>query len=120
MLGWLTVVFSCQLAGETLVAATGMPLPGPVAGMVMMLVILAVRGKVPEELSTVSGALLSNLSLLFVPAGTGIITHLVLIRNDLLPVGLALVASTLGAVAVTGLLMQAMTAHTDKAAATDE
>lgn len=108
MLGWLTVIFSCQLAGETLVAATGMPLPGPVAGMVLMLVILGVRGHVPEDLSAVSGTLLANLSLLFVPAGTGIITHLALIRNDLLPVGLALVASTLGAVVVTGLLMQAL------------
>lgn len=108
MLGWLTVIFSCQLAGETLVAATGMPLPGPVAGMVIMLLILAVRGHVPDDLSAVSGTLLANLSLLFVPAGTGIVTHLALIGNDLVPVGLSLVASTLGAVVLTGLLMQAL------------
>jgi hypothetical protein len=60
----------------------------------------------------VSGALLSNLSLLFVPAGTGIMVHLSLLAGDGIAVSVALVVSTIATIAVTGLMMQALTAKT--------
>lgn len=110
MLNYLTLIFLCQLAGEALVAATGLPVPGPVLGMALLFAGLMARGAVPEELGTVSTALLSNLSLLFVPAGTGIMVHLSLLANDGVAVSVALVVSTMATIAVTGLLMQAMTA----------
>lgn len=106
MLNWLTVVFACQLAGEFIVAGTGLPLPGPVVGMVILFAGLMVRGSIPENLEPVAGALLSNLSLLFVPAGTGIMVHLALLKSDGVAVSVALVVSTLLTVAVTGLMMQ--------------
>lgn len=106
MLFWITVVFSCQLLGEALVTYFGLPVPGPVAGMVILLVGLFIKGDVPAQLGAVSGALLQNLSLLFVPAGTGIIVHLSLIEVDLLPIGATLLISTLAAIAITGLCLQ--------------
>lgn len=106
MLTWITIIFCCQLAGETLVAAVGLPLPGPVAGMIILFVILAIKKSVPDDLGTVSKGLLANLSLLFVPAGTGIIVHLPLLGRDAVPVSIALLVSTLATVAITGLLMQ--------------
>jgi putative effector of murein hydrolase LrgA (UPF0299 family) len=106
MLTWITIIFACQLAGETLVAVSGAPLPGPVAGMIILFIILAVKGKVPDNLGSVSGALLQNLSLLFVPAGVGIIVHLNLLGGDAVAVSVTLVVSTLATVAITGLLMQ--------------
>jgi holin-like protein len=78
--------------------------------MALLFAGLAVRGSIPKDLDTVSGALLSNLSLLFVPAGTGIMVHLSLLAGDGIAVSVALVVSTVATIAVTGLVMQALTA----------
>jgi putative effector of murein hydrolase LrgA (UPF0299 family) len=109
MINWLTVIFACQLAGEAITAASGIPLPGPVIGMVILFVGLMIKGSIPAGLEPVAGALLANLSLLFVPAGTGIMVHLALLKTDGLAVSVALLASTIVTVAVTGLLMQFLT-----------
>lgn len=109
MLNYLTLIFFCQLVGEAFVASTGLPVPGPVLGMVLLFAGLSIRGSIPKELDTVSGALLSNLSLLFVPAGTGIMVHLSLLAGDGIAVSVALLISTTATIAVTGLMMQALT-----------
>jgi len=105
MLFFLTLILACQLAGEAIVAATGVPLPGPVAGMALMFAGLMVVG-LPEELARVADALLGHLSLMFVPAGVGVMLHAPLIARDLLPISVALVTSTLTAIAVTALMMR--------------
>jgi holin-like protein len=101
MLGFLTLLLACQLAGEFLVLATGLPLPGPVVGMVLLFVGLFVRGGVPAGLQTVAGELLRHLSLLFVPAGVGVMLHLTLIAEEWAAISVALVASTVITVGVT-------------------
>ncbi len=105
MLEYLTLILSCQLAGEFLVSALDVPFPGPVAGMILLFVFLSVRGGVPEDLGNVAGALLNNLSLLFVPAGVGVMVHFELLGADALPISVALVVSTLLTIAVTALVM---------------
>ena len=106
MLKWITTIFCCQLAGETLVAASRVPVPGPVVGMVLLFGLLVWLKGVPDDLAPVAGGLLNHLSLLFVPAGTGIIVHLPLLAGDVVPVSVALVVSTLSTIVVTGLMMQ--------------
>ncbi len=105
MLIYLTLIFCCQLIGELLVTATGLPVPGPVVGMVLLFVGLLVHGALPKDLGAVADALITHLSLLFVPAGVGIMVHAQLIGDELLPISVALVASTLLTIAVTGGLM---------------
>jgi len=105
MLFHVTLIFVCQLAGEALVLATGLPVPGPVCGMVLMFLGLVIRGRLPEELAKVGDALLGNLSLLFVPAGVGVMLHAGLIMREWLPITVALVGSTLITIAVTALVM---------------
>lgn len=75
MIRALGILLFCQLAGELLVRLLGLPIPGPVAGMAMLLAAFVVRGGVPDDLRGVSKNLLLNLSLLFVPAGVGIMVH---------------------------------------------
>jgi len=108
MLEALTIILCCQLVGELIVVGTGLPLPGPVVGMALLFAGLLIRGKVPEHIGQVAGALMDNLSLLFVPAGVGVMTHLSLLENQWLPISLSLVVSTLLTVAVTGLAMAAL------------
>jgi holin-like protein len=108
MLGYLTLIFCCQLVGELIVAASGLPVPGPVIGMALLFSGLLVWGSLPLQIAAVADALLGNLSLLFVPAGVGVMLHLSLLSRDLLSISFALVVSTLLTIAVTGLLMKAL------------
>lgn len=106
MLNYLTLIFSCQLAGEFLISATGIPVPGPVVGMVLLFCFLLLRGSIPDDLAIVGDGLLNHLSLLFVPAGVGIILHFKLLGDDILAISLALIISTILTVVVTALLMR--------------
>ena len=105
MLTYLTLIFCCQLAGELAVTGLGLPLPGPVVGMALLFTGLLVRGAIPADLAKTADALLGNLSHCFVPAGVGVMLHAGLIGEDWLPISVALVASTLLAIAVTAQLM---------------
>jgi putative effector of murein hydrolase LrgA (UPF0299 family) len=108
MLFYLTVILGCQLAGEFLAAVTGLPVPGPVFGMAILFGGLLVTGGLPEGLAKVTDALLGNLSLLFVPAGVGVMLHAGLVGRDWLPISVALVASTLLTIAVSATVMSWM------------
>ena len=106
MLNAFTVILCCQLAGEMLVLWTGLPVPGPVAGMAMLFVGLMIRGAIPENIAFVGDGLLGNLSLMFVPAGVGVMLHAPLMAKDWVAISVALVASTLATIAVTALVMR--------------
>ena len=108
MLEYLTLILACQLAGELAVSAAGVPFPGPVAGMILLFGFLVIRGEIPEELGQVAGTLLNYLSLLFVPAGVGVMARFELLGSDALPLSVALVVSTVLTVAVTALVMRAL------------
>ncbi len=105
MVEWITVLILCQLAGEAAVALTHVPVPGPVCGMALLFGALVWNGRLPDDLGKTADALLSNLSLLFVPAGAGVMLHFKLLAGDWLPLGAALIVSTLLTIAVTALLM---------------
>lgn len=106
MLTLFILLLVCQLIGEILVVAAGLPLPGPVIGMLLLFIALLVRGGIPEGLEKMAGGLLSNLSLLFVPAGVGVMLHAELLGREVLPIALSLVLSTLITLIVTGWVMQ--------------
>lgn len=106
MLAYLTLILVCQLVGELVVGALALPVPGPVLGMLLLFIILIVIGKVPDGLDQTSGGLLKSMSLLFVPAGTGVMLHFKLLGEALVPLSLALIFSTLATIVVTARLMQ--------------
>lgn len=96
----ILLLLLCQLAGEVIARATGLPLPGPVLGAVFLFGFIAWRGGPGDDLRGLSDGLLRHLSLLFVPAGTGLIDHLGRLAQEWLAVGTALIASTLLTLAV--------------------
>ncbi len=106
MLNALTTLLVCQFIGEILSNAAGLPVPGPVIGLVLLLALLVRRGRVEREMKSTAQALLQNLSLLFVPAGVGVITQLDVLGANWLPIAVAIGVSTLLGLAVTGWLMQ--------------
>jgi holin-like protein len=108
LIGALATLLLCQLAGEVAARAFGLPVPGPVIGMVLLFAALFLRRREepPEALSVTADALLGNLGLLFVPAGVGVVLYLPLLARDWAPVSLAILAGTLAAVAATGRLAE--------------
>lgn len=105
MIGTIALILVFQLAGEVLVRLLALPVPGPVAGMLLLFVALAVRGSVPDEVSAFANGLLSHLALLFVPAGVGVIVHAERLSGIWPTILVALIVSTLLAVAVTALVL---------------
>ena len=111
MIGALAILLGLQLVGEVAVRWSGMPLPGPVVGMVLLFLALRWRQALPDALRATAETLLSHLSLLFVPAGVGIMQYGALLAEEWLAVAAALVLSTLITVAVTALGMKAVIRH---------
>jgi holin-like protein len=108
MLGAITLLLVYQLIGEVLVRVTGLPVPGPVVGMLLLFVTLVARGSAPVWLRDTCQELLSHLSLLFVPAGVGVLLHFKRLGAEWLPISVALVASTVITIGVTALVMKAL------------
>jgi holin-like protein len=114
MLHALTLLLLLQLAGEVIVRLADLPLPGPVVGMALLFAGLVIRGRVtgnddpPAALEQTTAGLLRHLSLLFVPAGVGVVTLLGVIEREWQPILAALVVSTLVTIAVTALALRAL------------
>ncbi|MCG2578407.1 CidA/LrgA family protein [Dechloromonas sp. XY25] len=106
MLSALTQLLIFQLAGEVLARGLDLPIPGPVLGMLFLLVALILRGGPSHDMQGTSQNLLQHLSLLFVPAGTGIMVHLHRVANEWLPLVLSLLISTVATLVVTALVMK--------------
>lgn len=120
-LGFITLLLVYQLIGEVISKGLDLPLPGPVVGMALLFVTLLVKGGLPEGLKGTADGLLKHLSLLFVPAGVGVILHLHLLREEWQAISVALVLSTVATIAVTALVMVGLARLTgDKGAVGDE
>jgi holin-like protein len=94
MLEALATLLAFQLLGEALAHVTGLPVPGPVLGMVGLFLAWPWIGRLHERLGTVADSLLSNFGLLFVPAGVGVMLHAGLIAAWWAPLLLAVVVSS--------------------------
>lgn len=106
MLGAITILLLFQLAGEIIAQALALPVPGPVIGMALLLGALLLRGSAPESLRTTANGLLSNLSILFIPGGVGVMLYLPLIEQQWLPILLSLLMSTTLTLIVTALVLR--------------
>jgi len=106
MIAALTQLLVFQLLGEVVARWLALPVPGPVLGMLFLFLALMLRGGPSRQLQETSQNLLQHLSLLFVPAGVGIMVHLNRVADEWLPLLLSLLISTASTLAVTALVMK--------------
>ena len=110
MIAGLIVILLCQLIGEAVARGLAIPVPGPVIGMALLFVILIVRDRLKDrlpsdmqgdELEKTGQGLLAHLSLLFIPAGVGVVQNLGVFSQYGLALGAAIVVSSVLALVVT-------------------
>lgn len=106
MLQALTALLLFQLAGEALVQFFALPIPGPVIGLALLFAAMALWPKIADGLREPASALLQHLSLLFVPAGVGVMLHARRVADEWLAIVAALVLGTAITVAVTALTIR--------------
>lgn len=114
MLAAITLLLLFQLAGEAIALFFALPVPGPVIGMALLFATLAWRGGTSAELRTTAQNLLQHLSLLFVPAGVGVMLHARRMADEWLPIVAALVLSTFITIAITALVLRALHVHEEQ------
>jgi holin-like protein len=109
MIASLSLILLCQLAGEVIVRGLVLPMPGPVIGLLLLLLLLLARDRFAplargplqgDGVENASRGLLANLSLLFVPAGVGVVQKLDLVAAH----GIAIAAVLAISVVVTLLV----------------
>ena len=106
MLSAITLLLLLQLIGEIFVQFFALPVPGPVIGLVLLFAGLLVRGRMGDDLRDTANNLLQHLSLLFVPAGAGVMIHASRVADEWLALSVALVGSTLLSMAATALTLK--------------
>lgn len=100
-----TVLLVLQAVGEALVRVLGLALPGPVVGLLLLLLCLRF-GWLQAMVGAMAPTLLQHLSLLFVPVGVGVLTYLAVLQQYGWRIVLVLVASTWAGLAATALVMR--------------
>jgi putative effector of murein hydrolase LrgA (UPF0299 family) len=110
MIASLSLILLCQLAGEVFVRGLDLPMPGPVVGLLLLLLLLLARDRFAilargplqgDGVESASRGLLANLSLLFVPAGVGVVQKLDLIAEHGIAVAAVLAISVVVTLLVT-------------------
>jgi holin-like protein len=121
MIRGLLVLLTCQFMGTVVTDAFGLPVPGAVIGLVVFLGLLKVRRPAPDsgEIRAAEG-LLRHLSLLFVPAGVGVMANLTIIEQHWVSITTGFFASWLaglviaaGAATAAAALLPSAAAHAD-------
>ena len=108
MIQGLVQLFIFQALGE-LLSKFALPfIPGPVFGLVLLLVFFSVRGHVPQHIDTVGSSILQHLGLLFIPASVGVVLYLPLLQANAWSISAALVVSVVVTVAVTAGLLNVL------------
>jgi holin-like protein len=110
MIASLSLILLCQLAGEVIVRGLVLPIPGPVLGLLFLLLLLLARDRFAalargplqdDGVESASRVLLANLSLLFVPAGVGVVQKLDLVAEHGLAIAVVLAISVVLTLLVT-------------------
>ncbi|MCJ2025676.1 CidA/LrgA family protein [Methylobacterium sp. J-067] len=133
MIASLALILLAQLCGEAIARGFGLPVPGPVIGMGLMFGFLLLRDSarsplprllppplVDGTLETIAKGLLANLSLLFVPAGVGVVGRLDLLKTQGAKLAVILLVSTAVSLLTTVLVFRGVSALVDRRGRKDE
>ncbi len=100
------LLVACDSAGRLLSWALGLPVPGTVIGILILLALVLLLRRIPEPVAHGSDFLLAHLNFFYIPAGVGVMSYAALLAEDLWPVIVALFVSTFLAMLAAGFAFQ--------------
>jgi holin-like protein len=104
MIQGLVALLSAQLLGELISTVFGLPVPGPVIGLILLFAWLCLRGGPSTELSQTAHTLLRYLPLLLIPPCVGLMDYLPLLARHAELLLAIILGTTALSIVVSGLL----------------
>ena len=122
MLRAIFIIFFFQLLGEAIKKFFEMRIPGPVLGLILLLIVLIFLKKfktvaitnLKDDVINTSNYILNYLSLLFVPIGVGVVMHLSYLENNLFKVLIIVFISNILTIGLTAFLMEKINKRINK------
>ncbi|ALL68288.1 Putative effector of murein hydrolase LrgA [Paraburkholderia caribensis MBA4] len=111
MLQGLAFLLVFQCIGEGISYVLHLPIPGPVVGMLLLLCAVVMQPKTADVIEPTALELIRHLSLLFVPAGVGIMVSAGRVRGQALALIVSIVISTTLTIVVSALVTRALLAR---------
>jgi putative effector of murein hydrolase LrgA (UPF0299 family) len=112
----VAVLFILQMLGMAIAQLTGVPLPGPLIGMLLLLAALLAYGRVPQGMRDTCHHVLKHLMLLFIPPTAGIMLYFGPLADEWIPFLLACIGAAALTIVVTGLTLRWMLKRSGRAA----
>jgi holin-like protein len=114
MLQSIFAIFLFQLVGEMVQKYFALTVPGPVIGLVLLLLAMLASDRIgnkpaaqlKQNLAVTAESLLGHLPLLFVPIGVGVVMHITLLEDQLAAVLGVIFIGTVLTVGFSALLME--------------
>ena len=109
MLKGIITLLLFQFLGESISKLFELLIPGPVIGMVLLVVFLIIKKSSFESLDNAVFLHLRYLPLLFIPAAMGIVTQVDILSKEFLAISISLIVGTIIALAFSAKLMDYLT-----------
>ena len=113
MLRSLFIIFFYQLLGEAIQKFFEINIPGPVIGLILLLLTFIFFSKkftqskkIIKEISVISHQIINYLSLLFVPIGVGVVMHINYLGDNLFTIFSIIIIGTLATLVFTAIVME--------------
>jgi holin-like protein len=113
MLRSLFIIFFYQLLGEAIQKIFEINIPGPVVGLILLLLSFIIFSKkltqskkIIKEISVTSNQIINYLSLLFVPIGVGVVMHIDYLGENLFKIFSIIIIGTLATLVFTAFVME--------------
>lgn len=102
------ILFGICLIGEAISLALPISFPGSVISMILLLILLFAKGIKSHHLREESDFLIKNMSILFVPAGVGVMAVFGSIKSSVFQLLLVCILTTIITFGVTALTVSAV------------
>ena len=106
MIRGLVQILLFQGLGEIISKLLGLPIPGPVIGLVLLLATLLMRRRIDADLDLVATAFTQHLGPLFIPAAVGVVMFVPQLADHGLTIAIILLISVATSVAVSALVLK--------------
>ena len=122
MLRSIFIIFFYQLMGEAIKKIFEIRIPGPVIGLVLLLITLILLKRLKKkfvnnlkkDVADTSTYILKYLSFLFVPIGVGVVMHFSYLENNLSKVLFIVFVSTILTIGISAFLMEKINKRINK------